>query len=161
MPSSQQSHNSATASNLSNLLYRDLLNHNIVNIANELVNQYGSSEMRRTNVVLNLWHRNWLSRRVNDTHDQQNRAFSHPLNFWLLAKLFVVLHFFRHCISDTSENMELQNPEMLAFLSEDESIVGKIRSQVQIIIWLSRIRQGQGMKPSSTRSFLSQVISVE
>lgn len=145
---------------LSNILHCDLHTHEIANIANEIVKQRGSGEMKRLNDSLNSWHRNWIARRLRDTHNEQITAFSHPLNFWLLAKLFIVLHFFRHQISDSRANRELETPEVLDFFGEDTTTSGKIRVQVQIVEWLSRIRRRQAVMPSSAQSFLSRVISV-
>lgn len=160
MPTQQPSQQPTVTPDLSNILSRDLHTHEIANIANEIVDQNGSGEMKRINNSLNSWHRNWISRRVSDDHDEQNSAFSHPLNFWLLAKLFIVLHFFRHQSSGPGGNGELQNPEVLAFLGEDATTSGKIRVQVQIIEWLSRIRRRQAAMPSAVESFLSRVINV-
>jgi len=73
VPPSHASHNLRTGCDLSNLFYRDLLNHDTVNIVNELVDEYGSREMRSINTVLNLWHRNWLNRRIFPAVDLSSR----------------------------------------------------------------------------------------
>jgi hypothetical protein len=160
MPTQQPLQNPRMTLNLSNILYRDLHTHEIANIADEIVNQNGSGDMKRINDSFNSWHRNWIARRVSDTHAEENSAFSHPLNFWLLAKLFIVLHFFRNRVLDPRGNGEMQTQEVLTFLGEDTSTSGKIRVQVQIVEWLSRIRRRQAVLPSSGESFLSRVISV-
>ena len=143
---------------LSTLLYNNLLNHDIPNIANDVVSKWGSDMMKRCNNCLNAWRRNWDARRVHDVHGEQNTAFGHPVNFWLLAKLFVVLHFFRNKVSSTPATHLRQDSEFLNFsCANDGTRSGKIQMQMQVLDWLSRIRHRKTtLLPSE--SFLALVI---
>lgn len=151
--------------NLSTLLQRDLLNHDIANIANDVVAKYGSESMKHANNSLNAWRRNWDVRRMHDVHEKDggDASFGHPLNFWLLAKLFVVLHFFRHHImtGPNRKGNEHQDSEFLAFsCASDGTVDAKIRAQIQVVNWLSRIRRrGQDADLLPAEGFMSQIIS--
>lgn len=115
--------------------------------------------MKRANHALNVWRLNWDLRSVHDVYDEKNSAFNHPLNYWLLARLFVVLHFFRN------HNYELEdstppNAEFAAFSSANgRTATGKIRIQREVVKWLARIRQRQEGETLSAENFLSQVIN--
>ena len=116
--------------------------------------------MKRVNDALNAWRRNWDVRKMHDIYDERNSAFSHPLNFWLLAKLFVVLHFFRKHICSTADAGEHQSLEFLTLsCANDGSASGKIKVQLQVIEWLSRLRMLPTGQLLSGESFLSQVIN--
>jgi hypothetical protein len=146
---------SDVVSNLSTLL----LNHDVANIADEIVNKYGSEAMKRANSALSAWRRNWDLRRIHDVHDKDNTsAFSHPLNFWVLAKLFLVLHFFRNHTSASTGGK--QDSEFLLFSQNAACTIDtKIRLQVQVINWLSKIRRRQHTDLLPAEDFMSQVIS--
>ncbi len=160
IPQDESEGNPVVIPTLSSLLHRDLLNHDVAKIANDVVTKYGSEAMKRANAALDAWRRNWDVRRMQDIYDERNSAFSHPLNFWLLAKLFVVLHFFRNHVSGNSFDGQQQNTEFLAFsYANDGSASGRITVQLQVIDWLSRIRQRRDRQPLSAESFLSQVIN--
>ena len=160
IPSAESSRTSDAVPNHSYLLQRDLLNHNVANIANDVVTRYGSDAMKRANNALNAWRRNWDVRRIHDIYDERHSAFTHPLNFWLLAKLFVVLHFFRNHVSRSDDDGQHQSPEFLAFARANDGIAsGRIIVQLQVIEWLSRIRQRPDGQSLSAESFLAQVIN--
>ena len=152
----------STPESLSKLLHHDLLNHHIANIANDLVDRQGSDAMKRVNAALDAWHRNWDLRKSRDIYGKRNSAFSHPLNFWLLAKVFVVLHFFRNHPWIIDNNKKQQETEFLAFFDANDGTSSKrIAVQLQIIDWLSRIRHRRETEPLSAESFLSQVFNLE
>ena len=152
----------STPASLSKLLRHDLLNHHIVKITNDLVDRQGSDAMKRANAALDAWHRNWDLRKSRDIYGERNSAFSHPLNFWLLAKIFIVLHFFRNHPSIISNNQQQQDTEFFAFFDTNDGTASKrIAVQLQVIDWLSRIRHRREREPLSAESFLSQVFNLE
>jgi hypothetical protein len=149
-----------STSYLSTLLDGSLLDHDVASIANDVVARYGSEAMRGINNDLNCWRRNWDARRLHDVHAERNTHFSHPLNFWILAKLFVVLHFFRHYVPSPTDHSLQPNRGFFAFSSgNDGTTRGKIKRQAQVVDWLSRIRRQQDAQPLMAECFMSQVIN--
>ncbi|KAK9364431.1 hypothetical protein V1509DRAFT_643697 [Lipomyces kononenkoae] len=162
------SSNQGTDVNFSDLLNRDLLNYDIANIANRIVAAYGSDAIRRVNDALDAWLRNWNARRVHDMYDEKHGAFTHPLNFWLLAKLFLVLHFFRNRYHRYLPGLGEDGPpdreglELHAFYNSDNGTAqGRLTIQVQVIGWLSKLRRQREGSLLSAGSFLSQVLNMQ
>lgn len=159
----------ATDINFSDLLNRDLhlLNYNIANIANEIVGKHGSGAIRRVDDALNAWLRNWNARQVHDIYDERHSAFTHPLNFWLLAKLFLVLHFFRnryhrHIPGIGEDGQPERDSELHAFYDSNNGAAhGRLATQVQVIGWLSKLRRQREGSLLSGGSFLSEVLNMQ
>lgn len=79
--------------------------------------------------------------------------------FWLLAKLFIVIHFYRNHVSSNADE-ELQIKESLSSSSgSDELRSSGIIKQTQVAKWLWQIRQGQGSEPFPVEIYLSQVFN--
>lgn len=112
-PQDEHQHAQAQAAymNVSDLLTRNLADYDIANIANEIVAKYGSESMQRVNSYLDAWQRNWHARRLHDMYDERRGAFTHPMNFLLLAKLFIILHFFRNCYHPQPQHAQTVSPE--------------------------------------------------
>lgn len=110
----EQAQANAAYMNVSDLLTRNLANYDIANIANEMVAKYGSESMRRVNSYLDAWQRNWHARRIHDMYDDRRGAFTHPMNFLLLAKLFIIVHFFRNCYHPQPQNAHGVSPTTAA-----------------------------------------------
>jgi hypothetical protein len=157
----------ATDVNFSDLLNRDLLNYDIANIATKIVGKHGSAAIRRVDDALDAWLRNWNARRVRDIYDERHSAFTHPLNFWLLAKLFLVLHFFRNRyhrhVPDMGEDGQPErNSELHAFYNSNNGAAqGRLATQVQVIGWLSKLRRQREGSLLSGGSFLSEVLNMQ
>lgn len=156
-----------TDMNLSNLLNRDFLNYDVANIANNIVDKYGSVSIRRVNNALDAWLRNWNARRVRDIYDERHTAFTHPLNFFLLAKLFLVLHFFRnryqrHASVIGEDGQPEQDSELHHFYnnSNNGAAQGRLKTQMQVIGWLSKLRRQREGGLLSAGSFLSEVLNM-
>lgn len=154
------------------LVYCAVITDDVENLANEVVNNHGSDSMKRANNALNAWRKNWDDRKIRDIHqdDDTTSAFTHPLNFWVLAKLFIILHFFRNRVisgQDGSDGIggertaEEQRSELLTYYrAKGGSTSEKLAVQVQIIGWLAKIRQQSDKHALGTESFLSQVLSI-
>jgi hypothetical protein len=163
----------ATGVNFWDLLNRDLLNYDIANIANKIVGKHGSAAIRRIDDALDAWLRNWNARRVQDIYDERHSAFAHPVNFWLLAKLFIVLHFFRnrydrHVLGMGEGGQSERDSELYAFYNSNNGTAqGKLALQVQVIGWLSKLRRQRegslvsGGSLASGGSFLSEVLNMQ
>jgi hypothetical protein len=151
--------------NVSNLLNLDLLNYDVANIARKIVGKHGSAAIRGVDGALDAWLRNWNARRMHDIYDERHCAFTHPLNFWLLAKLFLVLHFFRNqChrhVSSVGDQPERDSGLHAFFNSNNGSAQDKLAAQVQVIGWLSKIRKQQKGSLLSGGSFLSEVLNMQ
>ena len=143
---------------------QNIFAHDIVGIADEFVNKYGSYGLRQANNALNAWRRNWETRRVWDVFGNRSGAFSHPMNFWLLAKLFIIVHFFRNRIPDSAVaghgEAGLQDAGLHAYFRARTSAHAddRIQAQVQVINWLMQIRKHQTGRPLASQNFLSQVM---
>ena len=145
-------------------LLRDMFNYNISVIADEAANTYGSYPLRSANEALNAWRRNWDARRVRDVYSSDGSgAFSHPMNFWLLAKVLIVAHFFRNRVSSTGDSGSAGTDELSAFFraSKTANANDRIQAQLQVIQWLTMIRQHRDGRPLASESFLSQVMDGE
>ena len=136
---------------LTAMLRRELINHTVDRIADDIVAKCGSSNMKRVNNALTAWRVNWDARRTQDAYVDKTTFFSHPLTFWRLAKLYVVLHFFRH--------QSGQDSELFAFSARSGEAGAKIHVQLQVIQWLWWLRQQKDGQQLATESFLSQVIN--
>ncbi|KFY34486.1 hypothetical protein V494_06721 [Pseudogymnoascus sp. VKM F-4513 (FW-928)] len=159
------SSNQSTEVNFSDLLNRDLLNYDIANIASRIVGKYGSPTIRRVDDALDAWLKNWNARRVRDMYDERHGAFTHPLNFWLLAKLFLVLHFFRNRyqgqVPGMDENGQPRDSELHAFYNNNGAAQGRLAIQMQVIGWLSKLRRQREGNLLSGGSFLSEVLNMQ
>lgn len=149
---------------LPGLLSRDHISYEVVIIANELVTRFGSDAIKRVNKAFDNWQRNWKARLVRDIYDEKHEAFSHPTNFWLLGKLFLVLLFFRNRERDETfdaDDMVLEdNPDMLSFMKFiDGSAASRLAAQAQVISWLSKIRQRREGRSLRTENYMSQVLN--
>ncbi|KFY78179.1 hypothetical protein V499_02615 [Pseudogymnoascus sp. VKM F-103] len=156
----------STDVNFSDLLNRDLLNYDIANIASKIVGKYGSASIRRVDDALDAWLRNWNARLRRDIYDERHGAFTHPLNFWLLAKLFVVLHFFRNRyqgnVPDMGEDGQPQrDSELHAFYNNNGAAQGRLAIQMQVIGWLSKLRKQREGSLLSGGSFISEVLNMQ
>ncbi|KAI5786450.1 hypothetical protein DFH27DRAFT_259364 [Peziza echinospora] len=158
----------AAGVNLSDLLNHNfelhLLNYNIANIANEIVGKHGSGSIKRVNDALDAWLRNWNARKVQDIYDERHSAFTHPLNFWLLAKLFLVLHFFRNRYQrNTGEDGQGErDSDLHAFYNVNKGAAhDRLETQVQVIGWLSKLRRQREGSLLSGGSFLSEVLNMQ
>lgn len=151
----------------SDLLNGGLLNYDVANIANEIVAKYGSDAIKRVNDALNAWLRNWDARRAHDIYNERHIAFTHPFNFWLLAKLFVVLHFFRHRYHRDITGMDKDGqPEgdsgLHAFYNPNNGTAqDRLATQVLVIGWLSKFRKQREGSLLSVGSFLSEVLNMQ
>ena len=142
------------ASPITRILDNDLANGDIADIANDLVEKYGSRSIQHANNTLNAWRRNWGARKIRDLiKDDDCRAFNHPLGFWFLLKLLIVLHFFRN--DDGSNNLQQSNMMRAYSVSTSDRLI----VQERVIGWLSRIRRigNSGSLPSPI--YLSHVLS--
>jgi hypothetical protein len=158
----------STDVNVSDLLNRDLLNYDVANIANEIVAKYGSDAIRRVNDALDAWRRNWDARQLHDIYGERHVAFTHPFNFWLLAKLFIVLHFFRnryHRFTPVMGGDGAQpggESELHAFFNPSNGTAqDRLATQVQVIGWLSKFRRQREGSLLSVGSFLSEVLNMQ
>lgn len=156
----------STDVNFSDLLNRDLLNYDIANIATKIVGKYGSAAIRRVDDALDAWLRNWNARRMRDIYDERHGAFTHPLNFWLLAKLFLVLHFFRnryqgHVPGMGEDSQPERDSELHAFYNNNGAAQGRLAIQMQVIGWLSKLRRQREGSLLSGGSFLSEVLNMQ
>lgn len=137
--------------------------YNIAEVANDLVMKYGFDGIKRINQALDAWKRNWDNRQRHDVHGENHTAFSHPINFWMLAKLFIVLHFFRnqYINTDSTELFDSSHDKGLhLFYTMDRSKTdSRLAIQGYIIGWLSLIRRQKGDRQLTTGSFLSQVLT--
>ncbi|KFY87816.1 hypothetical protein V498_07018 [Pseudogymnoascus sp. VKM F-4517 (FW-2822)] len=152
--------------NFSDLLNRDLLNYDIANIATKIVGKYGSAAIRRVDDALDAWLRNWNARRIRDIYDERHGAFTHPLNFWLLAKLFLVLHFFRNRYQGRvpgigEDGQPERDSELHAFYNNNGAAQGRLAIQMQVIGWLSKLRKQREGSLLSGGSFLSEVLNMQ
>lgn len=138
--------------------------HDIAGIADEFVDEYGSYRLRQANNALNAWRKNWDARRTWDVFGNKSGSFSHPMNFWLLAKLFITVHFLRNRLpdSDTTGHGEakLESADLRAFFKAKRSAHAddRIQAQIQVINWLMQIRKHQTGRPLASQSFLSEVM---
>lgn len=149
---------------LQGLLNRDHISYEVVIIANELVTRFGSDAIKKVNNAFDNWQRNWKARLVRDIYDEKHEAFSHPTNFWLLGKLFLVLLFFRNSDKDDGldgDEMVLDDSsDMLSFIKfVDGSAVNRLAAQAQVIGWLSKIRQRREGRSLRTENYMSQVLT--
>ena len=148
---------------LSALLNRDLLDYDVANVADEIVGKYGSDAIRSVNHALNAWLANWNARRVHDMYHENHVAFTHPFNFWLLAKLFLVLHFFRnrYPISGIIQDGQPErDSELQGFYNPSSGTArDRLNTQVQVIGWLSMFRRQREGSLLSAGSFLSKVLN--
>lgn len=161
IPLSTASSSSGATPDLSKILGEQLSSHEIVDTASDYVSQYGSDSVNRVNIALDNWKRTWDSREAYDTYGECNSAFGHPLNFYLLAKLFIVLHFLRHHVTEGGfSGQEQYKAQLMAYYgAADGRLSNKIKAQVQVIDWLSRLRRRPGVETLPANSLVSQVIS--
>ena len=100
-------------------------------LADELVGQHGTATLKHINNILGKWHVIW-SRRISRDFMQENRTFSgDPVRFWWLAKLYLVLHFYRHVIAKDSEFA-------ISGGGDDQA---KVQTQLKVIGWLQQFQQ--------------------
>jgi hypothetical protein len=113
----------------------------ITSLADVLVDQYGTAIMRRMNTLLGRWYQSWECRKSRDAA-RDNRTFSSdPLRFFWLAKLYIVLHFYRHALKKDSE-----------FAVPDPEAPSDRRNQahLRIMSWLLRFQERQAQPASQT-----------
>lgn len=148
--------------NLSELLIDQLATHEIDDIANDFVSKHGTDSFKHVNNALNIWRTMWDSRQIRDIYDESNSAFSHPLNFYLLAKLFIVLHFLRdRMIDEGFTGQQTEKDELVTYCgAKDGTMSSKIRMQEQVINWLSRLRRSHS-EPLQAPNLVSQVINTD
>ena len=160
IPAPIHSDSSLETFNITKILQEQLNNHTIVDLANDLVSRYGTDSIKRANNAFDTWRRVWDSRNIYDMYDGCNSAFGHPLNFFLLAKLFIVLHFLRNCDTEDFDGHERDKIEFMAYHNAvNDNMGSKMTAQVQVINWLSRLRQQPGIEASQQNNIVSQVIS--
>ena len=149
---------------LTYLLNREILTYDVAKSANEIVSKYGSDSIRRANDAFDAWLRNWNARREVDMYDERHGAFTHPLNFWLLAKLFLVLHFLRDRYRPGAAPEGHPNPNSVlgSFYNSNSngSAQSKLATQVQVIGWLAKFRKQQQESLLSSGSSLSAVLNI-
>ncbi len=134
----------------SSLLQEDFSGNSITTLADELVSRHGSSILKRINSMLDRWRVNWDLRSCHDLK-QENRTFSgDPVKFWWLAKLYLVLHFYRHVIRKGSE---FAIPG--AGCADKQ---GRIQIQLKIISWLFRFRRQKDEVRSWNECYLAQIM---
>ena len=134
----------------SSLLHEDFSGTSITTLADGLVSRHGSSTLKRINGMLDRWRVNWDLRSRHDLK-QENRTFSgDPVKFWWLAKLFLVLHFYRHVIRKGSEFAILG-----AGYGDKQS---KVQIQLKIISWLFRFRRQKDEVRSWNECYLAQMM---
>ena len=141
---------SLQTADLSSLLHQDFSGNFITTLADEVVSSCGSPALKRINSTLDTWRVNWDLRTSRDTN-HENRTFSgDPLRFWWLAKLYLVLHFYKHSIRKGSEFALLE-----AGRGDD---LGKMQIQLKIASWLSRFRRRKDEVPLSAECNLAQIV---
>lgn len=161
IPINASSNDHETKPDLAELLNDHLMNHTIDQVAENIVSAYGSDWMRHVNKALNKWRMVWDARQTYDIYDESNTAFNHPLNFYLLAKLFIVLHFLRNRNRDDDFSGRAEDKaELFAYRSvNDGTIEGRVRSQIQVLNWLSRLRRRPDVGSLQGTGLVSQVIN--
>lgn len=140
-----------TAPMISNLLRQNFPGEHVASSVDQYASQYASMAIMQINAALAAWRRNWDSRKQLDHQNDIQRGFVHPLNFWYLAKLFILLHLRRR-----------HHPEdegMALFYQNEASLQNKLQTQVQVIAWMGRLRQLDDKNLASAGSFLSQVLN--
>lgn len=101
--------------------------------ADKVVGQYGTETLKHINNVLGKWHVIW-SGRISRDFLQENRTFSgDPVRFWWLAKLYLVLHFYRHVIAKDSEFA-------ISGGGDDQA---RLQTQLKVIGWLRNLQHGK------------------
>ena len=132
------------------LFYHDPSDYEVQNIANGIVEKYGSGAMRRVNAALNNWRSNWDTRSIRDILDENSTFAGDPVRFWWLAKYFLVIHFFRGRIG--------KDDEIFPLVSYKLSTHDGMQIQWQVVNWLLRFRSRGQTEDCSGASFLSQII---
>jgi hypothetical protein len=130
-------------------VHNDFSGRLITTLANDLVATHGSAMMRRMNMLLNRWLQSWEFRETRDT-TRENCSFSgDPLRFFWLAKLYIVLHFYRFTLTKNSE---------FAVSITGAPSDHKQPAHLRIISWLSRFRERQvdPASPTWTDYYLCQ-----
>ncbi|KEF51619.1 uncharacterized protein A1O9_12254 [Exophiala aquamarina CBS 119918] len=130
-------------------VYNDFSGSFITTLADDLVLSHGSKAMQRINMLLNRWSQSWELRKNRDT-TRENCSFSgDPLRFFWLAKLYIVLHFYRFALKNDSE---------FAVSTTGASSEHKRPAHLRIISWLSRFRERQvdPASPTWTDYYLCQ-----
>lgn len=120
-------------------------------IADELVAKYGTEVLKGVNKTLNTWRSYW-DRRGNLDREQGKYTFSgDPLRFWWLAKLHLVLYFYRNCIRE--------NSEFDITTSRGSGISGGIcdvsRNQAKTLKWWLQLRPEKNLDMRMRRSHTS------
>jgi hypothetical protein len=119
-------------------------------LANDLVAKHGSPTVVRLNDILDNWHRSWELRKCRDL-TQENRTFScDPIQFWWLAKLFLVLHLHRHSIEKDSE--------WAALGLEPTDEHAKSQNQLKVVSWLLQFRKPNDEVTQSTEHYLARFV---
>lgn len=137
-------------STVSELLQLSVPGEQVAAAADHLTSQYGSPALVQVNATLDAWRRNWDARKQHDHYSDVEDGFVHPLNFWYLAKLFILVHLKRGHAS---------NDDDVAALYRDKSLQNTLQTQLRVIGWMRRLRQVHGGGLASSGSFLSQVIN--
>src|ERR1700759_5785748 len=93
----------AGTQNLDELLRCDWSASTITALAEEAVSTHGNTTLQHVNNALNSWYSVWNFRHFREIQYEGSYVCQNPMPFWWLAKLYLVLHCYRHMLDETSD----------------------------------------------------------